>query len=109
MRHLSPRTRAVYTELAARGTDVVLLARDLQSWIAPGVRGVALDDDDPLVDVWSLVQLGPTRAVALAAVDLHTPGVVEDDRRFAAAVSRDRDVVVASLRALESVVPVGGG
>ena len=32
-----------------------LHARGLHTWIAPGLTGVALVDDDPLVDQWTVV------------------------------------------------------
>ena len=91
-RHLTARTRAVYTALAAQGTQARMLARGLQSWIAPGVTGVSLDDDDPLVDEWVLVVPGPD-PVVLAATDLALPGCADLDRSFTVAVSRDRHVV----------------
>jgi hypothetical protein len=46
-RYLTDRTRAVYAALAAEGAAARLHARGLQSWLAPGVTGVCLDDDRP--------------------------------------------------------------
>lgn len=70
VRYVTERTRAAYARLAEAGAAPVLYARDLPAYVAPGVSGVALDDDDPLVDVWSLVVLSE-RPVVMAAVDLH--------------------------------------
>jgi DICT domain-containing protein len=99
-RYLTPRTRDVYARLAAAGSRARLLARGLQAWVAPGVTGVPLDDDDPLVDEWVVVVPGREPAV-LAATDLHAPDCDDDvDRCFAYAVSRDPDVVQACARAL---------
>ena len=50
VRYLTPRTRAVYVALAEAGASARLFARSLQAWLAPGVTGVALDDEEPLVD-----------------------------------------------------------
>jgi hypothetical protein len=98
VRFLTERTRAVYASLAAGGAAARLHARGLQSWVAPGVTGIELDDDDPLVDEWVVVVPGP-RPVALAATDLHDRG--EDaDRGFVVGVSRDPHVVAGCGRLL---------
>jgi hypothetical protein len=39
-----------------------LHARGLRAWLAPAVVGVSLDEDDPLVDEWTVVLPGPTRS-----------------------------------------------
>lgn len=98
-RHLSARTRAAYAALAERGTPSRLFGRDMQAWLAPGVVGVALDDDDPLVDEWSIVVTGRD-PVAFAATDLRNADCDDSDRCFLYAVSRDPDVVTACARAL---------
>ena len=98
-RHLTGRTRAVYAALAARGTRTRMFGRGLQSWIAPGVTGISLDDDDPLVDEWVLVLPGET-PVVLAATDLGDTGCEDVDRSFTVAISRDAEVVSACGRLL---------
>jgi hypothetical protein len=99
-RYLTARTRAVYAGLAERGAEVRLFARGLQSWLAPGVTGVALADDDPLVDEWCVVVPGQ-RPVVFAATDLGRTDCSDDDRCFRYAVSRDPQVVQACARALD--------
>ena len=96
-RFLTPHTRAVYTDLAAARTSATLFARDLQSWIAPGVAGVALDDDDPLVDEWVVVLPSPSAPTVFAATDLDEACDQDRDRCFLYAVSRDPEVVSACL------------
>ncbi|HWG94507.1 MAG TPA: DICT sensory domain-containing protein [Mycobacteriales bacterium] len=99
-RYLTPRTREVYARLAAAGAPARLFARELQSWIAPGVTGVALDDDDPLVDEWVVVVPGD-RPVVFAATDLRVPDCDDDLARcFSYAVSRDPALVRACAQAL---------
>jgi len=100
-RFLSARTRQVYRGLADAGARVTLHARGLQSWLAPGVRGVDLDDDDPLVDEWVVVLLSERRPAVLAAADLKHPHVAQADRRFQCAVSYDADLVAACAALLE--------
>lgn len=100
VRHVTPGTRRSYAAIAATGVPVVLFARDLPAYVAPGVRGVALDDDDPLVDVWSVVLLSATAPVALAAADLHVAGQPDADRSFSVAISRDPEVVAACAATL---------
>jgi hypothetical protein len=91
-RYLTDRTREVYTALAAAGAPARLHARELQAWLAPGVTGVALDDDDPLVDEWVVVLPGE-HPVVFAATDLRIPGCEDEDRCFSYGVSRDPAVV----------------
>lgn len=97
-RFLTARTRAAYAELAARGSRVTLFARGLQSWLAPGVTGVSLDDDDPLLDEWVIV-MPSAEPVVMAAVDMHSDAE-DPERRFLYAVSRDPEVVVECARLL---------
>ena len=94
-RFLTERTRDVYRRLGSTGAAVTLLARGLQGWLAPGVRGVDLDEDDPLVDEWVVVLHSAHRPSVLAATDLHGPGSVDLERDFAYATSSDPDVVAA--------------
>jgi len=98
-RFVTDRTRAVYAQLAEAGVDARLHARGLQTWLAPGVTGVALDDDDPLVDEWVVVLPGPD-PVVLAATDLHTPDCADPDRGFTYAISHDPHVVASCGRLL---------
>jgi len=91
-RYLTDRTRGVYAALAAAGAPARLYARGLQAWLAPGVTGVALDDDDPLVDEWVVVLPGRD-PVVFAATDLRTPDCEENDRCFSYGISRDAGVV----------------
>ena len=94
-RFLTDRTRDVYCRLAAAGAAVTLLARGLQSWLAPGVRGVDLAEDDPLVDEWVVVLHAGELPSVLVATDLHRAGAVDLERDFAYATSRDPEVVAA--------------
>ena len=98
-RYLTDRTREVYAALAAAGAPARLYARGLQAWLAPGVTGVSLDDDDPLVDEWVVVLPG-TEPVVFAATDLRIPGCEDEDRCFSYGVSRDPEVVDACGRLL---------
>ena len=94
-RFLTARTREVYRRLASSGAAVTLLARGLQGWLAPGVRGVDLDDDDPLVDEWVVVLHSRQQPAVLAATDLRQPHDCDLERDFACATSSDPQVVAA--------------
>lgn len=98
-RYLTDRTRAVYAELAEAGAHARLHARGLQAWLAPGVEGVDLSEDDPLAHEWVVVLPG-NDPVVFAAVDLRTSGVADDERAFSYAVSRDPHVVASCGRLL---------
>ncbi len=102
-RYLTPSTRQVYRDLAGRGTRVRLYARGLQAWLAPGVSGTHLDDEDPLVDEWTVVLPGPRRPVVFAATDCRSEGVEDMRRTFTWAVSRDPEVVLAAAELLGAV------
>ena len=99
VRYLTDRTRAVYAELAAAGAPARLHARGLQAWLAPGVSGVALDEDDPLVDEWTVVLPGRD-PVVFAATDLGVTDCADDDRAFRYGISRDPHVVASCGRLL---------
>lgn len=99
VRYLSERTRGVYAALAAAGAPGRLHARGLQRWLAPGVEGIALDDDDPLVDEWTVVLPG-RRPVVFAATDLGDTDGDDDDRCFRYALSEDPHVVAGCGRLL---------
>jgi len=94
-RFLTARTREVYRRLADAGAAVTLLARGLQGWLDPGVRGVDLDDDDPLVDEWIVVLPSAEHPLVLAATDLRSPDAADLDRSFTYATSSDPEVVSA--------------
>ena len=94
-RYLTAPTREVYRRLASAGASVVLLARGLQAWLEPGVRGVDLDEDDPLVDEWVVVLHSSQHPSVLAATDLRRPHDVDLERDFAYATSCDPEVVAA--------------
>ncbi|MCW2778995.1 MAG: Phytochrome-like protein cph2 [Frankiales bacterium] len=98
-RFLTPATLGVYTRLADAGVRTRLFARGLTSYVAPGVDGVALDDDDPLVDEWVIVLPGERPAV-FAATDLREPCDSDLERCFLYAVSHDPEVVQECLRLL---------
>lgn len=94
-RFVSERTRDVYARLAAAGTRATLLAHGLTAWVAPGVAGVPLDEDDPLVHEWVMVVPGTATPVVFAATDLDRPCDDDLDRSFSYAVSEDPELVEA--------------
>ena len=104
-RHLGPVTRANYAKLAVGGATVRLFARGLQSWLAPGVEGVALEEDDRLVDQWCVVLVGGAAPAVLAATDLYEAGHADADRSFLGAVTYDAKAVEACARLLLDEVP----
>lgn len=99
VRYLTVRTRAVYTALAGAGVQIRLHAIGLHSWLGPGVTGIGLADDDPLVDEWTVVLPG-ARPQLFTATDLGRTGCTDDDRCFSYAVSQDPELVTACAQAL---------
>ncbi len=105
VRYVTASTRQAYARLATRGTAVRLYARGLQAWLAPGVTGVALPDDDPWADQWAVVLTGSDHPVAFAAADCRAGEPDELRRPFRWAMTRDPDVVEEVARSLGSGRP----
>ncbi len=88
-RFLTERTLEVYRGLA----PARLYARGLHTALAQGVTGVPLDEDDPLVDEWTMVLPCPGGPVVFAATDLGA-------ERWTWSQSEDPDVVAECGRLL---------
>jgi len=88
-----------YGDLAARCPLVVALGAGMASEPAPGVRGVALDEDDPLRGEWTVAVVGVHFAAALIGRDLGDTGP-DADRRFEYVVTHDRARVLTVTRSL---------
>jgi EAL domain-containing protein (putative c-di-GMP-specific phosphodiesterase class I) len=98
-RYFTPTTSRRFADFAKTAALVAALATDLPSEPAPGVRGAALADDDPLRGEWNVIVVGPHFAAALVARDLDDTGP-DRDRRFAYALTYDRGLVLEAARAL---------
>jgi len=102
-RHVTPATRLRYRDLVERVGFVAAIGEDLTSEPLPGLRGAALTPGDPVRGEWDIVVLSPHFNAALLARDLGDDGP-DMDRRFAFALTYDRDTVVRAARALLSRV-----
>jgi PAS domain S-box-containing protein len=98
-RHVTPSTRARYRDIADRAGFVAALGEGLSAEPLPGVRGAELAPDDPVRGEWDVVVLSPHFSAALLARDLGDDGP-DRDRRFAFALTYDRETVVRAARAL---------
>jgi PAS domain S-box-containing protein len=108
-RHVTPLTRQRYRDLVERVGFVAALGEDLPVEPLPGVRGAHLAPGDPVRGEWDIVVLSPHFSAALLARDLGDDGP-DMERRFAFALTYERDTVVRAARALLSrVAPVSGG
>jgi PAS domain S-box-containing protein len=106
-RHVTPLTRQRYRDLVERVGFVAALGEDLPVEPLPGVRGAHLAPADPVRGEWDIVVLSPHFSAALLARDLGDDGP-DMQRRFAFALTYERDTVVRAARALLSrVAPVG--
>jgi EAL domain-containing protein (putative c-di-GMP-specific phosphodiesterase class I) len=100
-------TQRRYTMLAGDTAFVAALGVGMEREPAPGVRGAALDPDDPLLGEWSVIVLGPHFAAALVAQDLDDDGP-EMERRFEFALTYDRALVIEAANTLmRRVIPLG--
>jgi PAS domain S-box-containing protein len=108
-RHVTPSTRQRYRDLVERVGFVCALGEGLPVEPLPGLRGADLAPGDPVRGEWDIVVLSPHFSAALLARDLGDDGP-DLERRFAFALTYERDTVVRAARALMSrVAPSGDG
>ena len=93
--------RARYAKLAKRAVFTAALGAGLSVEPAEGVRGIALANDDRLLDEWTVIVIGAHMATALVARDCGDLGA-DLDRRFDFVITHDRDLVIAAARAMLS-------
>ncbi len=101
-RYFTPGTARRYQELARHLAYVSVIGEDMPTEPVAGVRGIALNADDPVRAEWDVVVLTPHFAAALLARDLDDSVVREDERAFEFTVTYNRDVVIAATRSLLS-------
>ena len=97
--HFTPRTAARYASLAGRAPLTVAFGGGMPARPVPGVLGTALGRDDPLRSEWNVLVVGPHFAGGLVARDLGDTGP-DRERRFAYAMTHDRDLVIEAARGL---------
>lgn len=95
-------TRHRYTRLADTAPWVVVFGGGLPSEPAPGVRGVDLHPDDPMIQEWIVLNLGTYSACALTSREVTIAGA---DRTFDTAVTYDRATVVKAAAAMLHRMP----
>ena len=101
--HVTAGTRLRYRDLAERVGFVAALAEGLTGEPMPGLRNADLQPDDAVRGEWDVVVLSPHFSAALLARDLGDTGP-DAERRFAFALTYERDTVVQAARALLSRV-----
>jgi EAL domain-containing protein (putative c-di-GMP-specific phosphodiesterase class I) len=94
-------TAARYREIASNAALAGALGVGLPEIPAPGVRGVALDDDDPLRGEWNVAVIGPHFAAAFVARDLGDR-TKDMDRRFDFALTYERSLAIEAAGAMIS-------
>ncbi|MGY5883067.1 EAL domain-containing protein [Modestobacter lacusdianchii] len=102
-RHVTPATRLRYRDLVERVGFVAAIGEGLTTEPLPGLRGADLTAGDPVRGEWDIVVLSPHFSAALLARDLGDDGP-DMDRRFAFALTYQRDTVVRAAQALLSRV-----
>jgi EAL domain-containing protein (putative c-di-GMP-specific phosphodiesterase class I) len=95
----TPSSGARYSSLSQGAALVGALGCGLSAHPTPGVRGVALDQADPLRGEWDVAVIGSHFAMAFAARDLGDTGP-DMRRRFDFAVTYDRDLAIEAARAM---------
>lgn len=97
--HFTPGTAERYRRLAESCSFVGALGAGMSTGPVPGVRGAHLDAGDRLRGEWVVCAVGPHFAGALIAKDPGDAGP-DRDRRFAMAVTYERELVLAAARSL---------
>ncbi|MCZ1070903.1 MULTISPECIES: EAL domain-containing protein [Rhodococcus] len=98
-RNFGERTRARWQYLADRVAYAGVYGVGLGPCAEARIHHASLDPDDPLVEEWNVVVLGPYFACVLSAVDRHR-GTDDLDREFDYVVSYDRGTVVRCARSI---------
>ena len=98
-RFMTPATRERYARLAGRTAFCGALAAGLESEPARGVRGIALDREDPLGSEWDVAVIGPHFAAALIGSDLGDEGP-DHERRFRYILTYDRATALSAARSM---------
>jgi EAL domain-containing protein (putative c-di-GMP-specific phosphodiesterase class I) len=98
-RWFTPATAHRYALLAKESPFVAAFGAGFGAEPALGVRGAAVDPDDPLCVEWDVVVVGPYFSAALVARDLGDGGA-DRYRRFEYALTYERPVVIEAARAL---------
>jgi EAL domain-containing protein (putative c-di-GMP-specific phosphodiesterase class I) len=104
VRHFTPHTALRWEYVSGVAALAAAYGEEMPARPASGVRGIALDREDPVCSEWTVVVLAPHFAAALSALDMNDTG---DDmhRRFRSVLSHDRALVVSIARTLLSRIP----
>ncbi len=95
----SLRTQARYSSLSQDAALIGVLGHGLPKHPALGVRGIDLDQADPLRGEWDVAVIGSHFAMAFVARDLGDTGP-DMRRRFDFAVTYDRDLAIEAARTM---------
>jgi len=97
--HFTRLSQARWAQLADQVAYTGIYGVGIDPYVDSAVHHAPLDPDDPMVEEWNVVVLGPHFACVLAALDLHA-GTADLDREFEYVLSYDRDVVVRCTRTI---------
>ena len=98
-RHYTTRSRRRYAELGERSVFAAALAAGLRESGSSRVMAVDLPVEDPLVEEWNVVVVGPHFAGAILARDCGV-GAPDMQREFEYAITHDRAIVLRAARRL---------
>ncbi len=99
LQHFTPRTAARYAHISLAAALVGVLGVGFSQTPAPGVRGVALDEADPLRGEWDVAVIGSHFAMVFVALDLGDKGP-DMERRFDFAVTYNRELALEAARTM---------
>lgn len=94
--HVTPAVLRTYTELAQSGAFVGLFAQGISRLALKNLAHGDLEPTDRMTKEWSVNVVGPHFAAALSARELESDG----PRRFAFALTHDRELVIRMAQSL---------
>jgi len=97
--YFTPLTAARYARISLAAALVGALGVGLSQTPVAGVRGVGLEETDPLRGEWDVVVIGSHFAMAFVARELGDMGA-DMERRFDFAVTYDRELALEAARAM---------
>ncbi|GHJ43070.1 hypothetical protein Cs7R123_04120 [Catellatospora sp. TT07R-123] len=106
--HFTATVRTRYAAWAAGGAFIAVFAGGMPARPAPGLRGVTLRADDPLVGEWTVIVVNSYFAGGLFAEEVRSTGG-DGQREFDAIVSYDRALLTEAAHSLLGRLNSRGG
>lgn len=102
--HIDDDTRLRYSHMARTGVNVTAYAGSIPRFPGPGIRGVTLSSDDPLLEEKIVIVIGTHFAGGLIAKQ-RSQQRSGDDSQYDAVLTYDRGLVIEAVQTLIEKIP----